>query len=235
MRVMIIDDEPLARKRLRKLVERIPELHYVGEAEDGRDALAQIEALAPELVLLDIDMPRLDGIALARSLDKRIAVVFTTAHREHAVEAFRLSAIDYLLKPIEELLLREAVERVLAAQKRLDAAAQAAPSLRISARRKGVVEWVESRDVARLSAADKYVVCKVGEREYLFDESLSELESRLDSVGFMRVHRAELVNLSRVRALHQDGERATLELDDGQRAPVSRRSLAQLKQRLGLA
>jgi DNA-binding LytR/AlgR family response regulator len=231
---MIIDDEPLARKRLRKLVERMPELTYVGEAEDGRDALAQIETLAPELVLLDIDMPGLDGIALARTLDKRISVVFTTAHREHAVQAFRLAALDYLLKPVEEPLLREAVERVLAARQ-ARAARPSAASVRIAARHKGVVEWVESSEVARLHAADKYVVCTVGEREYLFDESLSELEHKLAQAGFLRVHRAELVNLARVRTLHHDGEGASLELDDGQRAPVSRRSLSLLKQRLGLA
>ena len=233
MKVLIVDDEPLARKRLRKLVERIPELRYVGEAEDGRDALAQIHALAPELVLLDIDMPHLDGIALARSLDQSISVVFTTAHREHAVEAFRLSAVDYLLKPIEESLLREAVERVAKARAREQRPA-APPSVRLSARQKGVVEWLESSAISRFHAADKYVLCRVGEREYVFDESLSELEQKLSAVGFLRVHRAELVNLASVRALLHDGDGATLELTDGQRAPVSRRSLTQLKQRLGL-
>jgi DNA-binding LytR/AlgR family response regulator len=233
MKVMIIDDEPLARRRLRKLVQRIPELEYVGEAEDGRDALARIEALAPDLVLLDIDMPKLDGIALARALDRRISVVFTTAHREHAVEAFRLSAIDYLLKPIEEALLREAVARVIAARRQLESA-QAAPEIKLTARRKGRVERVDASEITRLHAADKYVVCRVGEREYVFDESLSELEQKLEAAGFMRVHRAELVNLARVRALSSQGEGATLELDDGQRASVSRRSLGALKQRLGL-
>jgi DNA-binding LytR/AlgR family response regulator len=230
---MIVDDEPLARKRLRKLVERIPELTYVGEAEDGKDALARISALKPELVLLDIDMPHIDGIALARSLDKHISVVFTTAHREHAVEAFRLSAVDYLLKPIEEALLREAVERVLSARVRAHAA-EAAASVRLAARRRGVVEWLASTEVTRLHAADKYVLCRVGEREYVFDESLSELEHKLTAVGFLRVHRAELVNLQYVRALLHDGDGATLELTDGQRVPVSRRSLAQVKERLRL-
>jgi DNA-binding LytR/AlgR family response regulator len=234
MKVMIVDDEPLARKRLRKLVQRIPELTYVGEAENGRDAQAQLSELAPDLLLLDIDMPGLDGMALARTLDRRIHVVFTTAHREHAVEAFRLSAVDYLLKPIDEAELREAVARVRERREHEQTRAPEGTRVRLSARRKGAVEWVESQDITRLHAADKYVVCRIGEREYLFDESLSELEHKLSAAGFLRVHRGELVNLARVRALRSGDEGALLELDDGQQAHVSRRSLTQLKQRLGL-
>jgi len=234
MKVMIVDDEPLARKRLRKLVQRIEGLAYVGEAENGRDALAQLPELAPDLLLLDIDMPGIDGLALARALEKQVSIVFTTAHREHAVEAFRIEAIDYLLKPVEEALLREAVARVLERRTTFSAAASGVAQMRLAARRKGLVEWVDAAHVTRLHAADKYVLCRVQGHEYLFDESLSELEQKLAPCGFARVHRAELVNLTHVRALHVEGEGHTLELSDGQRVSVSRRSLAALKQRLGL-
>lgn len=118
MRVMIVDDEPLARRRLSRMLARIPGMDVVAQAADAAEARALAHSLLPDLALLDIDMPGCDGLTLARELGREIAVVFTTAHRKHAVEAFALAAVDCLLKPIEEARLLEALERVKRATER---------------------------------------------------------------------------------------------------------------------
>jgi DNA-binding LytR/AlgR family response regulator len=238
MNVLIVDDEPLARRRLRKLLARIAGVSVVGEAEHGEAALALVNDEPPDLVLLDIDMPGLDGLALARSLPKQICVVFTTAHREHALEAFRLAAADYLLKPIEETLLQDAVERVrarLGQRHRADSDLPTHSGLtRIAARAGGAVELLDPARITRFFASDKYTLCQFDGREFVLDETLQELEERLRPLGFMRVHRRELVSVPHVKALWPLGSAAEVELADGQRAEVSRRSLAELKTRLGL-
>lgn len=238
MKVLIVDDEPLARRRLSRLLSR-HDVEIVGEARDAAEAKVKIDALAPQLVLLDIDMPGTDGIAFARELGDEVAVVFTTAHAKHAVEAFAIAAIDYLLKPIEEERLVEALARVLAARGRAGGrtspAATAAPAiLRLAARSADAIELLDPARIARLHASDKYTLCRVGERELVLDESLNVLEGKLAGAGFFRVHRGELINLMRVRALRQDLEGVHVELDTGERAAVSRRMIAELKSRLGI-
>ncbi len=241
MKVLIVDDEPLARRRLWRLLERVTDLEIVGEADNGQHALTLIEARAPDLVLLDIDMPELDGVALAKRLTSAVAVVFTTAHREHAVEAFAVDAVDYLLKPIDEARLVAAVERVRARQAAAQAPAATTPRvlparilpLRLVARANGVVVLLDPALITRLFASDKYTLCQISGREYVLDESLNQLEAKLSNLGFSRVHRSELVNLGKVRALHAQVDGAQLEFEDGQRAQVSRRSLPEVKAKLG--
>jgi len=242
VRALIVDDEPLARRRLRRLIERVTDLDIVGEAEHGERALELIASLAPGLVFLDIDMPGLDGVSLARRLTTSVAIVFTTAHREHAIEAFALDAVDYLLKPIEEARLVAAVDRVRARHLPppslhavvLPGAESRALPLRLTARANGVIELLDPALIARLVASDKYTLCQIAGNEFVLDESLNQLEAKLAPLAFMRVHRKELINLRRVSALHADGDTMQLVLDDGQRAQVSRRALAEVKHRLGL-
>ena len=239
MKVLIVDDEPLARRRLARMLGRQRDLELVGEAEDGARARTLIDTLAPELVLLDIDMPQLDGIALARQLPSHVSVVFTTAHRKHAVDAFALAAVDYLLKPIEDERLTEALERVRSARRALGPVAPppgpgGLPLLRLAARAGEAIELLDPAQVARLFASDKYTLCQLAGRELVLDDSLNVLEARLASYGFFRAHRGELINLHRVRALRHEPDAAYVELDDGQRAQVSRRALPELKQRLGI-
>jgi DNA-binding LytR/AlgR family response regulator len=223
MRVLLVDDEPLARARLARMLARIEGVTVVGEAGDAVEAEARIEALAPELVFLDIRMPGLDGLALAQT-GRLPPVVFVTAHAEHALPAFDVPAVDYLLKPVSQERLLRAVER---------ARARGAPPPRIRARTRQGVVLVSAEEITAFSARDKYSVFLHQGEELLLEESLSALEARLASQGFLRVHRAELVNLRHARALVVASGGLTLTLSDGRSLPVSRRMAAKVRRHLG--
>jgi two-component system LytT family response regulator len=241
--VLVVDDEPLARSRLLRMLERIEGVASVGEAATGREALAKIAALAPDCVLLDVRMPGLSGLEVARATD--VPVVFTTAHDAHAVEAFEVAAVDYLLKPVRRERLERALDKVrggaradparlAALLERLAARGSAVSALRISARRGDAVHVFDPAEIARFSAAGGYTSFRRDGHEFLLDESLGQLEERLAPLGFLRVHRAELVRLDAVRSLRGEAGSTEVELSDGQRAPVSRRLVGELRRRLGL-
>ncbi|MDC0672289.1 LytR/AlgR family response regulator transcription factor [Nannocystis radixulma] len=230
MKVLVVDDEAPARRRLVRMLERIAGVQVVGEADDGLAALRLIGELRPDVVLLDVHMPELDGIELAETTAELPAIVFVTAHPDYAVRAFAVAAQDYLLKPVQQQRLEQALARVEA---RAASARQATP-VRISARAGDSVRLFDPRSITRFHAADKYTVFRVGDEEHVLDDSLNTLEDRLGGLEFLRVHRSELVNLLEVRTLHQRDGTAVLELSDGQRAHVSRRTLAEVKRRLGL-
>jgi DNA-binding LytR/AlgR family response regulator len=225
LRVVVVDDEPLARKRLIAMVGRTELAEVVGEAETAERARVTIAAVDPDVVLLDVRMPGETGVELARRLGARPIVVFTTAHGEHAVEAFDAAAADYLLKPVAPDKLARALDRAAA---RL-AGTRDDREPRITARTGDVVRVFAASAIPRFRAEAKYTVFEIDGVENLIEESLGELEARLEAWGFVRVHRAELVQLARIRALRGH----ELELDDGQRAKVSRRLLPVVKKRLG--
>jgi DNA-binding LytR/AlgR family response regulator len=226
LRVMIVDDEPLARRRLATLVARTEKAEVVGQAGDTIEAAALIDRLDPDVLLLDVRMPGGTGIELARRLGARPIVIFTTAYGEHAVDAFDAAAADYLLKPVDPDKLARALAR---ASQRL-AGLGAANEPRVTARTRDVVHVFAAREIARFSARDKYTVFFVAGVEHVLEEALASLEERLAPWGFVRVHRGELVQAARVRALHA----RELELDTGERVPVSRRLLAAVRERLAL-
>ncbi len=243
MKALVVDDEPIARRRLARLLREL-DVEVAGEADSGERARELMACLRPDVVFLDIRMPGLDGLTLALE-DRAVMppVVFVTAHDEHAVAAFEAEAVDYLLKPVERERLRRAVERVqsrtaagvepvLAAV--LERLGHSAPVPRISARLGTTTRIFDPRRIARFHAHRKYVAFTHQGVEYLTDESLDSLERRLAPLGFARVHRAELVNLERVTALHLEGSTAALELATGERVPVSRRRLPALRRALGL-
>jgi DNA-binding LytR/AlgR family response regulator len=231
LRVVVVDDEPLARRRLAAMVDRTELAEVVGEAAGADDAAALIARVDPDVALVDIRMPPgPTGLELARRLGARPIVVFTTAHGEHAVDAFDAAAADYLMKPVEAAKLVRALDRAAA---RIAAAPPApANEPRITARAGDVVRVFPARAIARFHAGDKYTVFVVDGVEHLIEESLGALEDRLAAWGFVRVHRAELVQLACVRALHAGDAGAELELVDGARVPVSRRLLASVRRRL---
>ena len=221
MRVAIVDDEPLARKRLRRLLGELA-VEVIGEAGDAEAAAALVRVADPDVLLLDIEMPGRDGIAFARELGVRPAVIFTTAHAQFAVDAFDAAAVDYLLKPIAADKLARALER---ARARL-ASRTAVP--RITARTGDVTTLIAVDRIARFRAEHKYTSFVVDGVEHLIEVSLAELETKLAPWGFIRVHRAELVQLACVRALHG----SELELATGERVRVSRRSLPEVRRML---
>jgi DNA-binding LytR/AlgR family response regulator len=225
LRVVVVDDEPLARKRLIAMVGRTEIACVVGEADNADRAAATIALVDPDVVLLDVRMPGETGVELARRLGERPVVVFTTAYGEHAVDAFDAAAADYLMKPIAPDKLARALDRAAA---RL-AGTRSEREPRITARAGEVVRVFAASAISRFRAEAKYTVFDIDGVENLIEESLGELEVRLEPWGFVRVHRAELVQVARIRALRGN----ELELDDGQRARVSRRMLPTVKKRLG--
>jgi DNA-binding LytR/AlgR family response regulator len=246
MKVLVVDDEPLARRRLLRKLKLIPGVEAVGEAADGIEAAEKIRSLAPEVVLLDIHMPGAggDGMTLAHALPGRPAVIFTTAHSEHALEAFAASAVDYLLKPVELDGLKRALDKAArlvgpSEPHRLAALIERLASPddlpRVTARSQDTVRVFDARAITRFHVEDKYTLfADETAREYLSEESLNQLEARLARFGFLRIHRSELVCLAAIRAVRFEGESAVVDLADGQSARVSRRSLGELKQRLGI-
>jgi DNA-binding LytR/AlgR family response regulator len=238
MKVLIVDDEPIARRRLERMLSGVPEVTVVGTAADGEEARAAVETLQPDVVLLDIDMPECDGLTLAATANLP-AVVFVTAHREHALEAFDVNAVDYVLKPVSRPRLLQALERVRArtdpsavADAGRHALADQRRPPRLSARTGDVLHVFDAREIARLHARDKATLFWVNGVEYVLDESLSELERRLGDWDFVRVHRAELVNLGAVVSVHLGSGESSALRRDGSQVPVSRRALPLLKQRL---
>lgn len=243
MRALVVDDEPLARSRLTRMLEAI-DVRVVGEAADGDEALAQLRQLTVDVLFLDIRMPGLDGLTLASTAPDLPPVVFTTAYDEYAVEAFDAAAVDYLLKPIQRVRLERAVARVRSRSSRDDDIAATlrkvlqadrdAETWRISAQEGGSIQLFDAREITRFHASAKYTAFQHGGREYLMEESLSDLEQRLAPHGFFRAHRGELVALCHVRTLKSDDGGTTLVMSDGQTARVSRRIVSELKRALAI-
>jgi two-component system response regulator AlgR len=208
LRVLLVDDEELARLRLRSLVEQCPapKASVVGEAANATQVVVWLAEHECDVVLLDIHMPGRDGLQLAAELNRRAlppAVVFVTAHAEHALGAFELDAVDYLTKPVRRERLQVALQR--AAQRRAQPVAapnvgETEPVIVVS--ELGRVVRVPLRDVLYLKAELKYVTLRTAERSHVLDESLADLQARLGE-RFLRVHRNALVARSAVRALQR--------------------------------
>ena len=238
----VADDEPVARAGLRAMLRAFDWIEIVGEAADGESAVRGIETLRPELVFLDVQMPGILGTDVLRRLEHRPFVLFTTAFTEHAVTAFELGAVDYLLKPFGPSRLAAAMERVRSAigepvsvdpVERLSGALGSGPISRLFVRIGGTLVPLPVERVSWFEANGDYVTAHAGSTGHLLHLSLSRLESRLDPRRFVRVHRTHIVNLDQVRAFRRDA-RGNLEAEllDGARVPVSR-ARAQEVRKLG--
>jgi two-component system LytT family response regulator len=216
VRVLIVDDEPPARKRLRALLANEPDVEIIGEAGSGTEAVKMIRAERPDLVFLDIQMPGTDGFGVIREIadDDPPLIVFVTAHDEHAIKAFEVQAVDYVLKPVIEPRLKEAVRRAVERirgggvhdmtgelARLLDRLSQsAAPqSGRLSIKREGSVTFVRVDEVDWIEADGDYVRIHVGKATHVIRETITEVLAKLPQARFVRVHRSIVVNTERIR------------------------------------
>ena len=234
LKALLVDDEVPARSELRYLLGEAGGVEVVGEAGSANEALQLIRAIAYDVVFLDVNMPGLSGIELAETLatlDHPPAIVFVTAHSEHAVDAFEVAAVDYLVKPVEARRLRVAIDRVT------PAAETPARIERIPVEKAGKKLLLQVGDIFHVMAKDDYSYIYTNAERYLSTLSLADLEQRLASQGFFRVHRRYLVNLGQVKEVApMYGGTMELTLKDAAatHVPVSRRRAPALKRALGL-
>ena len=230
MKALLVDDEPLARRELRRLLAAHPSIQIVGEAGDIDEAHERIESLAPEVVFLDIQMPGGGGFDLLAQLDWVPRIIFTTAYDRYAVKAFDVNALDYLLKPIEP-------ERLAAALDKLEATP---PAARRKAHKDSPLEQLFVRDGPRcwfiplreFSAEGNYVRVQWGQERPLLGRSLAALESKLDPQRFFRANRQQIINLEFIRNVDLGvGGRLHVQLNDGREIQISRRQARQFRDR----
>ena len=219
VRVLIVDDEPLARAHLKALLHERGDMEVIGECGDGRSAIDQIRHLTPDLVLLDIQMPELDGLEVIREVGAEAmpAVVFVTAYDEHALAAFEVHAFDYILKPVSRTRFTHAIDRVVglirtdakdqvAADRPLTALVEAMRSERsaldrIAVKADGRVIFIRVGEIDWIEADDDLVRIHAGKAVHAHRSTLTHLEERLPSSRFLRVHRSTLVNVDRIREI----------------------------------
>jgi len=242
LRVVVVDDEPLARAVVREYLSAHPGVEVVAECANGFEAVKAVSELSPDLLFLDVQMPKLSGFEVLELLGREVPVIFTTAYDQYALRAFEVHAVDYLLKPFSEDRFAEALSR---ARERLQARAQGGPeaeleSLTEAVRPKGPLERVLIRDGAQVhvlpveridyvEAQDDYVCFAADGRQYLKDQTLATVEIQLDPARFVRIHRSYLLNIERIGRveLYAKDSRVAI-LRDGRRLPVSRAGYARL-------
>jgi two-component system LytT family response regulator len=239
IRTLIVDDEPLGRQRLRGLLDADPDVEVVGECADGAEALAALRSEPCDLVFLDVEMPGLSGLDVARRLgpQRLPAIVFVTAHRDYALPAFEVRAVDFLLKPFDRARFQQTMgwaKEQLAREG--DAAARPAgkPLERVTIKSGGRIYFVKAEDIDWVEAAGNYLRLHSGGQTHLLRETLSNLAARLDPERFWRIHRSTLVNVDRVQELQPlfHGDYAVI-LRDGTQLTLSRSYRASLPRYFG--
>lgn len=250
IRTLIVDDEPLARERLHKLLEAEGDFDILEECGDGQQAVAMIEEHRPDVVFLDIQMPEQDGFGVLEevTLPELPVVVFVTAYSQHAIRAFEVHALDYLLKPFTKSRLKETLTRVREhltqrhtgeLNRQLQAVLEemrgsARGSDRLAVKTSGKVVFVKLADLDWIEAADNYVNLHVGKASHLLRETMTSIEKRLDSNQFMRISRSAIVNVDRIKEMQPmfHGDYAVI-LHDGTRLSLSRGHRDKLQKLLG--
>lgn len=223
LRTLIVDDEPLAREGLRLSLSAEPDLELLPDAANGREALAQIATLQPDLLFLDMQMPGLSGLDVARALPAPAPLlIFLTAHSEYAAEAFRVAAVDYLLKPVTPALLQISLQRARLAHAQRAKPDHALPA-RLPFRADGSVHLLSPADITHIEAAGDYMLVHAGARRLLVRDTLAALQQQLAAHGFVRAHRSSLVNVAHIAELNlRDADDLQLVLRDGTTLKLSR-------------
>lgn len=249
LRTLIVDDEPLARSRIRHLLAKETAVEVVGECGDGRTAQERLKAGGVELCFIDVQMPELDGFAALREIprERLPQLVFVTAHDRYALRAFEVRALDYLLKPFDPDRFRETVARAVEAHRlragaRTEAVLAALRELsersrypeRLLVKESGRVVFVPVRELDCVEAAGNYVCLSVGKQSYTARETMGEMEAQLDPRRFVRIHRSTIVNVERIRELRATvtGDHLVL-LESGRELPLGRSFKDRLREALG--
>ncbi len=250
IRAIIVDDEPLAREGIRTFLAEEPDVEIVGECADGASAVRAVEQSRPDLLFLDVQMPRLDGFDVLEAIAPELAplVIFTTAHDAHAIRAFEVNALDYLLKPFKQSRFKTALQRAreqLAGRSATGgdpSLASLLASLRVPARRAPRILvkspehilFLKAEEIDHIEAAGNYLVLHAGQSRHIIRDTMAAMEARLDAAGFMRVSRSAMVNLNRIAQLEPllaPGEFRVI-LKSGARVNMTC-SLAELRRRMG--
>jgi two-component system LytT family response regulator len=249
IRTLVVDDEPIARARMVALLRSESDVEVVGECSNGRQAQSVIESTSPDLVFLDIQMPELDGLNLARSVQSRgtPAVVFVTAYDEYALRAFEVHALDYLLKPFSAERFRSALgharEHLSSRRPVVGIPPRASEPYReervvrrgrLMVKAGGRIQFIRIAEIDWCEASGNYVRVHVGPQEHLIRETMAHLESQLDSQQFVRIHRSAIVNVDRIQEMHSsfNGEYVVV-LRTGIRLTLSRGYRDAIQSRLG--
>lgn len=256
LRILIVDDEPLARQRLLDLLEDRKGVEVVGQATSGREAIQAIRTLQPDLVFLDVQMPGITGLDVVREIgpEQMPFTIFVTAYDQYALKAFEVAALDYLLKPFDDERFEQAMERarrllklkeVEALRDRLlqllqadQVSTEAKPSRyleRIAVEMRGQVRVIPVRQIDYITASGPYAELHVGDQVYVIREQMQALEERLDPDRFIRIHRSAIVRIDLIDVLLRSaGGRYAVRLKNGVRLKVSRSRREALERRLGL-
>jgi two-component system LytT family response regulator len=245
MKVIIIDDEPLARSVVKEYLQKFPQLELVQECNDGLEGVKAIQEYKPDLIFLDIQMPKINGFEMLELLDQPPAVIFTTAFDEYAIRAFEAHAVDYLLKPFSHERFDKAIEKWMTqkniptkknTQELLETASQSpAQNQRIVVKNGSKIKIIPVQDIFYFEAADDYVKIHTREGYFLKNKTMNHFEQVLDVQHFVRSHRSFIINIqqiTRIDPYEKDNHVAVLR--SGVQVPVSRSGYVRLRQVLGL-
>ncbi|HIP31349.1 MAG TPA: response regulator [Crocinitomicaceae bacterium] len=242
-KIIIIDDEPLARSIVKAFLSKKENIEIVAECNNGFEGVKAIEEHQPDLIFLDIQMPKINGFEMLELIDENPSVIFTTAFDEYAIKAFDNSAIDYLLKPFTQERFDKAIlkwEKSASSESKKEAiknvtSKQPDEHLRIVVKEKGIIKIIPTSEVYYLEAYDDYVKVHTKEKYHLKKKTMSYYEKSLDSKDFIRIHRSYIINinqLTKIESYEKNTYRATL--TNGAKIPISRTSYGELKEVLGL-
>jgi two-component system response regulator AlgR len=236
LKALIVDDEPLAVERMQVICARMDDITVIGTASDGESALRLVDALGPDIILLDLTMPEMDGLAVARRLSEKSsapAVIFVTAHDEFAVEAFDLDAVDYVLKPVAPDRLQRAIGRVMA--RRGERSAPDSPWLEeFWVPHRSELVRIAASEVQRIDAERDYVRLHVPGHSYLLLQTITSLEQKLDPGRFIRIHRSCILRRDHVSGLRHEGLGVwSAETADGDALRIGRTYLPAVKKMAG--
>lgn len=242
LKCIVIDDEPLARALLREMLEGQEGVQVLDECANGFEGIKSIQAHQPDLIFLDVQMPKINGFEMLELLDEPPAVIFVTAFDEYAVQAFEVNAVDYLLKPIDPSRLEKAIAKITTkqitskeAKEKIQNVLLPEQTQRVVVKEQGEIKIIPLERILFLEAADDYVKVYTKEKYYLKYQTMARFEQQLPAQQFVRIHRSHIVNVSFINKIELlEKEQYTVLLNNGQNLPVSKTGYAKLKTFLGI-